>query len=199
MEVYHVKHRSIIFIAAGVVFALALGWIVFPAALYDRIEQPVQFSHAIHAGETVGMGCQDCHAIRDDGTFEGIPTLEKCKTCHQEAVGTSDAEKNFVENYVKQNREVPWLVYARQPDNTYFSHVQHVKEAGLTCERCHGPHGTSTQLRPYFRNRVSGYSRDIWGASISGVKSQPWEGMKMADCIQCHNGSNKLACIDCHK
>lgn len=193
------KHRSLLFILAGFVLALGLGWVVFPAVLYERIDQPVQFSHAVHAGETVGMGCEDCHAILEDGTFTGIPKLEKCATCHQEEVGTSAEEKNFVENYVKKNREVPWLVYSRQPENTYFSHIQHVKEAGLACERCHGPHGKSSELAPYYENRVSGYSRAVWGSSISGIKTNDWDGMKMADCIHCHTDNNRLACIDCHK
>jgi len=194
-----VKRRSLIIVAAGIVFSLGIGWAVFPAALYERIEQPVQFSHAIHT-ETAGMSCQDCHSIADDGTFNGVPKLEKCMTCHQDVLGTSDEEKKFVENYVKQNREVPWLIYSKQPDNTYFSHVQHVKTAGLACERCHGPEGSSKGLRPFLRDRVSGYSRDIWGASISGIKSQPWEGMKMSDCIDCHkDANNRFACIDCHK
>jgi hypothetical protein len=194
-----VKRRSIVFLGTGIVFSLGIGWAVFPTVLYESSEQPVQFSHAIH-GETVGMSCQDCHSISDEGKFNGIPKLEKCMTCHQDVLGTSDAEKKFVDEYVKRNREVPWLVYAKQPDNTYFSHVQHVKVAGIACERCHGPQGTSKVLRPFMRDRVSGYSRDIWGASISGIKSQPWEGMKMSDCIDCHkNDNNRLGCIACHK
>ena len=46
-----------------------------------------------------------------------------------------------------------------------------MKLAELKCEDCHGPHGASDTLRPYEENRISGYSRDIWGGSISGLRN----------------------------
>ncbi|MGB2869796.1 MAG: menaquinone reductase multiheme cytochrome c subunit QrcA [Bacteroidota bacterium] len=192
--------RTTALVLAGVVFSLMFGWFVFPALLYKSVEQPIQFSHAVHTGEAVGMKCEDCHAIREDGRFSGIPNVQQCAGCHQEQVGTSENEKKLVEEYVKKNREVPWLVYARQPENTYFSHVRHVKEGQLACERCHGPHGTSTELRSYEENRISGYSKDIWGSNIARIKFEPWQGMKMDDCVACHETKNaQRACIDCHK
>ena len=49
-------------------------------------------------------------------------------------------------------------------------------------------------------NRLSGYSRDIWGPSIARVGRKDWQGMKMSDCIQCHRaGGRESACLDCHK
>ena len=185
---------------AGIICSLTIGWWVFPQMLYRSEPQPVQFSHSLHTSEKVGMSCQDCHSLNDHGTFAGIPKLEKCASCHAEPVVDTETEKRFVEEYVKQNREVPWGVYARQPDNAYFSHVYHVKMAKIQCERCHGGHATTEVLRPLLVNRVNGYSRDIWGSSISGVKSQPWDGMKMSDCIDCHKEHQQgNACIDCHK
>lgn len=194
------KVRHLVPPALGIACGLLVGWVVFPAVLYTSREQPVQFSHAVHTGEAVGMQCTDCHVFSDDGRFAGVPALAKCAECHTSVVGSTDAEKHFVENYVQQNKEVPWLVYARQPDNAYFPHAAHVKRANITCERCHGPHGTSTGLRVYQENRLSGYSRDIWGPSEAGFKSNPWDGMKMSDCIDCHRGYQKdRACLDCHK
>jgi hypothetical protein len=184
---------------AGLCVMLFVGWVVFPYLLYERKEQPLQFSHKIHT-ETAGMTCDICHAFKDDGRFTGIPTLSKCSECHTEIIGTSPHEKKLVEEYVKQNREIPWLVYARQPQNAYFSHASHVKLANIHCDQCHGPHGTTDSLRTYERNRISGYSRDIWGSSISGIKSASWDGMKMDDCADCHNKHNiPNTCLKCHK
>ena len=191
--------RSLVPIA-GLATGLFAGWVVFPTVLYTTVDQPVQFNHAAHTGDGAGMSCQDCHALGQDGRFAGIPGIHQCAECHEEPIGSSENERRFVEEYVQQNREVPWLVYARQPDNAYFPHVVHVHKAKLACETCHGKHGSSSGLRPYEMNKISGYSRDIWGSSIAGIKSQAWDGMKMDDCISCHSvHNNDRACIDCHK
>ncbi len=185
---------------AGMAVMLALGWYAFPRVLYQKIQQPVQFSHRVHTGEKAGLSCDTCHTFSEEGRFAGIPGIEQCSGCHSEAQGTSAEEKLVVEEYVKPKREIPWLVYARQPENVYFSHAPHLQLAQLKCERCHGPHGTSDSLRPLEKNRISGYSRDIWGRSISRVRNQPWEGMKMDDCARCHKEQGiSTGCLDCHK
>lgn len=185
---------------AGVAGALALGWFGFPRVLYRNVEQPLQFSHQVHTGESVGMSCNDCHSFAPDGRFTGIPTVAKCAECHSAPLGETAAELKLVEEYVTPNREIPWLVYSRQPDNAYFSHIQHVQLGGMACEQCHGPHGASETLRPLQVNRLSGYSRDLWGQSLSRWRNQPWEGKKMDDCVRCHNQSGRASgCLDCHK
>jgi menaquinone reductase, multiheme cytochrome c subunit len=185
---------------AGLCLSLVFGWFVFPFALYEKIEQPIQFSHKVHTGETGGMSCTDCHEIQADGRFSGIPALEKCTSCHASAIGESPAEKLFIDEYVAKNREVPWLVYAKQPQNVYFSHASHVKLAALECTECHGTHGSSDTLRAFERNRISGYSRDIWGSAISRIGRTPGQGAKMSDCSDCHERRNIAnTCMKCHK
>ncbi len=185
---------------AGLAIALVIGWFGLPAALYEREDQPLQFSHALHSGDAVGMACEDCHAFDESGRFRGIPSVEICAPCHEEPLGDSDDEMRLVEEYIALGREIPWLVYSRQPDNAHFPHAQHIVGAELPCERCHGPHGKTESLRPLQRNRISGYSRDIWGPSISGIATKPWEGMKMSDCSACHRERGVVeSCLDCHK
>lgn len=188
-----------LFPLAGLLVGLTTGWVFFPAVLYRSEEQPLQFSHAVHT-DTGGMACADCHSFDADGRFVGIPTTAQCASCHADVMGETENEKRFVEEYVKTSREVPWKVYARQPDNAYFPHAAHVTRGGIACESCHGPHGTSTTLRPYQVNRITGYSRDIWGSSIARIGMEPWEGMKMDKCISCHRETERArACLDCHK
>ena len=104
------------------------------------------------------------------------------RQCHAEPQGKTADEKVLVEKYVAPKREIPWLVYARQPENAHFSHAPHLAAAKIACERCHGPHGSSESLRPFELNRISGYSRDIWGHRISGIRTGQPDGMKMSDC-----------------
>lgn len=195
------KARGFVPFAMGVAVALVGGWVAFPRVLYRTIEQPIQFSHKVHTGEQVGLTCEDCHSIASDGRFSGIPPLENCAGCHSEALGKSPEEQQLIAQYVSKNREIPWLVYARQPENARFAHAPHVKLAGIACERCHGPHGTSTALRPFQQNRLSTYARDVEGYSLARLRTAEWEeGMKMDDCAQCHQQRGvQQSCLTCHK
>ncbi len=169
---------------AGALVALGAGWAAFPRVIDQTRPQPVDFSHKIHA-EKAGMPCSYCHAFRDDGTFAGAPALDKCAGCHTAPMGTSAAEKAFVERHVTPNREPLWRSYARQPENVFFSHAAHVKLGKLTCDRCHGAIGASDHLPMHREDRISGYSRQT---------------MSMEACIECHR-ENKLehSCMECHK
>jgi hypothetical protein len=196
-----------LFFILGLVASLVLGWVIFPQLLYSQKEQPVQFNHVLH-NELVEDGCESCHFFREDGTYSGVPKLAQCIDCHEEVQGESAEEEKFVNEYVLKGREVPWLVYSRQPDCVFFSHVAHVKMGQMDCVTCHGDIGESESLKPYEYNRISGYSRDIWGKNIAGIKFNSWDRMKMDDCSECHVRNNvnqgsvqtlKGGCFVCHK
>lgn len=196
----------ILFFIAGLVASLLIGWVAFPALLYSQKKQPVDFDHALHVG-VVDHGCQSCHFFREDGSYSGVPKLAQCVECHTEANSDDPEEIKFVEQYVKPGREVPWLVYSRQPDCVFFSHAAHVIKGQMDCMTCHGPIGESTSSRVYQQNRITGYSRDIWGHNISGIKRNSWDRMKMDDCADCHAEANvppgsvqtqKDGCFVCH-
>ena len=220
-----------LFILAGLVPALIVGWVVFPMALYSSQQQPFNFSHAIHTnpdigieGETEAELCGNCHMFRDDGTFAGIPTLETCTMCHDDpemTMGESEDEKIFLTEYVAEDKEVPWLAYSRQPECVYFSHAAHVFMGELSCRHCHGDHGTRDDMPVYKKNRLTGYSIDIWGRCIAGysenirpvaagmdeadkdyvrtIQTEHGEEafvikmsrMKMDDCAECHTAHHQ--------
>ena len=186
------KNGGTLLFPAGLLLTLGLGWFGFPKALYRETPQPLQFSHRIHTGDKGGMKCEDCHALREDGSFTGIPTLEKCAGCHAAAIGSSPQEKRLVDQFVSRNREIPWLVYARQPDNVYFSHAPHIRRGKLKCEQCHGTQGSTDTLMPYEEDRISGYSRDVL---------ESHRAKKMATCEDCHGlcGKTEQGCLECHK
>jgi hypothetical protein len=192
--------RTIVVFALGVAVALLAGWVAFPRALYLQKQQPLEFRHKTHAEKSGVADCNECHALRDDGTFAGLPAMEKCAGCHSERIGTSNAEATLVDTYIKPGNETPWLVYAQQPANVWFSHAIHVKRAGLTCAECHSTYGESDQVKLYELNRISGYSRDIWGHSISRLRRAPHDGMKMSDCEECHRKHQvEVGCLGCHE
>ncbi|MBL0731271.1 MAG: cytochrome c3 family protein [Desulfosarcina sp.] len=197
----------ILFFIVGFLASLVIGWVVFPKLLYSQKKQPFDFSHAVHMGE-VDDGCESCHFFRDDGSFAGAPKLEQCVDCHEEAQGESEDEAVFVDEYVAKGKEVPWLIYSKQPDCVFFSHAAHVKMSEMECSECHGNIGESEHLRVYEENRITGVSRDIWGKNIGGFKKNTWDRMKMDDCSECHVKENvkqtsvqtkKGGCFVCHK
>lgn len=192
--------KSKILFLAGILFGAFIGWYAFPFALYQKNNQPMQFSHLTHTGEKAGMACEDCHTTNEEGRFQGIPATAKCAECHASPLGESETEKLLVDEYINPNKEIPWLVYSRQPDNAFFSHAPHVTLGEMKCEDCHGGHGSTEFLRPHQTNMISGYSRDIWGSSISGISLESWEGMKMDKCVRCHGEYNRrYGCVACHK
>lgn len=175
----------LMFFIFGFVASLIVGWVVFPKLLYSQKKQPINFNHALH-NELVEEGCASCHYFREDGSFSGVPKLAECIDCHQEVNGIDPEEEKFVTQYVATGTEVPWLIYAKQPQCVFFSHAAHVKMAKMDCVECHGHIGESTESRVYQENRLSGYSRDIWGHNIAGIKKNSWDRMKMNDCANCH-------------
>lgn len=197
----------LLFFIAGLIASLIVGWVVFPQLLYSRQKQPVDFNHALHM-DLVEDGCQSCHFFRADGSYSGVPQLAQCIGCHAELQGVDPEEQKFVTQYVARGKEVPWLVYSKQPECVFFSHAAHVLMGRMDCVTCHGNIGESKSLKVYQENRITGYSRDIWGYSMAGFKRNSWDRMKMDDCAQCHRKDNvdqasaqtqKGACFVCHK
>jgi len=198
---------ALLFFIVGLVASLILGWVIFPKLLYSQKRQPFDFNHQLHS-ELVDEGCESCHFFREDGSYAGVPKLAQCAGCHEDVQGETEDEAIFVNDYVVPGREVPWLVYSRQPDCVFFSHAAHVKAGGMDCKTCHGDVGQSTTLKVYEENRITGYSRDIWGKNIAGLKKHTWDRMKMDDCSECHVKlgvkqtsvqTGKGACFVCHK
>lgn len=191
--------RNSLVFAFGVACSLFVGWVVFPRVLYVQKAQPLAFHHKTHAEKSGTADCGQCHVQRSDGEFAGVPSTDTCAGCHSTQMGTTKAEATLVNLYVKTGQPVPWLVYSQQPANVWFSHAVHVKVAGLACKECHAM-GQSDLMPVYEQNRISGYSRDIWGHSMSRLRRAPGDGMKMSDCESCHQRRGvQVGCLGCHK
>ena len=191
---------GVIFFMVAFLVCFLSGWLLFPKLLYSKREQPFNFDHVLHTSEA--GDCETCHFLREDGTFSGMPNLASCMECHtDEPMGETEDEAIFAREYVAKEKEVPWFIYSKQPDCVFFSHAAHINAAGMECKTCHGPIGESTTSRPYEENRITGYSRDIWGKNIWGIKKNSWDRMKMDDCAECHKTQtgSQGACFQCHK
>lgn len=115
-------------------------------------EQPIAFSHKIHAGVN-GIDCNYCHSSARHSKTSGIPSANLCMNCHTyisngtntgtkeiakiyDAVGFNPETKTYIEDY--EEKPIKWVRIHNLPDHAYFNHSQHVVAGGLECQDCHG-------------------------------------------------------------
>ena len=98
-------------------------------------EQPVPFSHALHAGQ-LGMDCRYCHTTVENAAMAAIPPSATCMNCHKQIAPESRKLLVIRETYAS-DASVPWIRVHDLPDYVYFNHSAHVTR-GVSCVSCHG-------------------------------------------------------------
>ena len=98
-------------------------------------EQPVPFSHKMHAGE-LGMDCRYCHTTVEKAAFAAVPPTDICMGCHANIRTTSDKLIPVRESHAS-GLPIPWIKVHDLPDYVYFNHSAHVTR-GVSCVECHG-------------------------------------------------------------
>src|SRR3989338_10956772 len=132
-------------IIAGVISLLVIGAILFTA--YGRVngpEQPIKFSHKIHAGD-FKIACEYCHSYARRSTVAGVPSVARCMGCHK-VTALDKPEVKKLADYWNRKEAIPWVKIFDQPDFVYFSHEPHVLK-GIACQICHGPVERMEQVR----------------------------------------------------
>ncbi|ACU08851.1 Molybdopterin oxidoreductase subunit, predicted; chaperone protein HtpG [Flavobacteriaceae bacterium 3519-10] len=111
-------------------------------------EQPIYFSHKIHAGENK-IDCQLCHSSAKYGKVSEIPSMNVCMNCHRtiseyngkymepgkdKAFYDGEIQKIYAatgwdpekQQYTGKTQPVEWVRIHNMPDFVYFDHSQHV-------------------------------------------------------------------------
>ena len=70
-------------------------------------EQPIAFSHKIHAGDNE-LPCQYCHTEARRSPSAGVPSVNKCMGCLN-AVATESALIRQVSEYWENKEPIPWV------------------------------------------------------------------------------------------
>ena len=99
-------------------------------------EQPIAFSHKIHAGQ-YEIGCQYCHTGVEIGKSANIPSVNICMNCHSQ-IKTDSPEIQKLYAAQESGQPIEWVRVHNLPDLAYFNHSQHVKVGGVECQTCHG-------------------------------------------------------------
>ena len=117
-------------------------------------EQPILFSHKIHAGDNA-IDCQYCHSGVEKSKTAGIPSVNVCMNCHKGIstgpnIGSVEGKDEIAKIYAaagwdpekgeynKPQRPIEWVKVHNLQDFVFFSHQQHVKVGKQECTTCHG-------------------------------------------------------------
>jgi hypothetical protein len=124
-------------IGAGpyLIVALALGGSPTTTDVGYQPTQPVEFSHALHAGK-LGLDCRYCHSTVDKAAFAAIPPTQTCLNCHN-SIKTDSPKLIKVRESNLTGRPLEWVKVHNLPDYAYFNHSAHVTK-GVSCVSCHG-------------------------------------------------------------
>lgn len=104
-------------------------------------DQPIKFSHKVHAGDNK-IDCKYCHHTAEDSKSAGIPAMELCMNCHvliREGTNSGKFEIAKVIEANETSKAVEWVRIHNLPDHVFFSHAQHVGVGKVDCKQCHGP------------------------------------------------------------
>ncbi len=99
-------------------------------------DQPIPFSHKLHAGQ-YAIDCTYCHTAPGVSKTSTIPSLNICMNCHL-SVGTDKKWIQIISEKYEKNEPIAWTKVHMLPDHVKFNHSRHIV-AGKTCKTCHGP------------------------------------------------------------
>ncbi|MEY2720247.1 MAG: hypothetical protein RLZZ273_1613 [Bacteroidota bacterium] len=128
-----------------------------------RPEQPVPFSHKLHAGE-LKIHCQYCHAGVEKSAHSPVPTTQTCMNCHT-AVKAESPKLQLVRDSYESGKPIEWVRIHKVPDYAHFNHSRHIR-AQIDCQSCHG------------------------NIEQMGVVSQ-YKPLSMGWCLDCHRAPEK--------
>ncbi len=124
-------------------------------------EQPIAFSHQIHAGQN-GINCVYCHSGAEKGKTSGIPSANVCMNCHKavqegKTTGTKEIAKIYAaldydpatQTYGNNPKPIKWVKVHNLPDHVYFNHSQHTVAGKVECKTCHGAVDSMTVAKQF--------------------------------------------------
>jgi cytochrome c553 len=134
--------KWIILSVTGIIITwiLAVNAIAFGRAEGYSPDQPIKFSHAVHAGQNK-TDCIYCHYTAKISKSAGIPPGSVCMNCHllvRNGTRSGAFEIAKIVDAFDNRRAVQWVRLYRLPDFVFFSHAQHVNAGQITCDACHG-------------------------------------------------------------
>jgi hypothetical protein len=199
------KWINMLVLGAPVYLVALVAYGVTPEALREgyQPEQPVPYSHALHAGE-LGMDCRYCHTTVERAGEAAIPPAATCMNCHSTVKKESEALLPIREAHA-ENQPVHWTRVTDLPDYVYFNHQAHVN-ASVGCESCHGRIDQMVKVYQYApltmqwclecHRDPAPSLRKHEAVTTMGYKPAPGEGAAIK---QANNVNPPINCSTCHR
>lgn len=215
-------HKRISALVVIILGGFCVRWIyigVMEIGVYEtyKPEQPIKFSHKVHAGK-LSINCVYCHSGAEKGRTSGVPSANVCMNCHKAIkegplTGTAEIAKIYdavgwdVEKamYSKPQKPIKWNRVHALPDFAYFNHSQHVVVGKQDCKNCHGDVATmdeAEQASPltmgwcvdcHRKTEVPGMASNPYYADLHAKLKEKYKGEPIT--VEKMGG---LDCIKCH-
>ncbi|MET0635455.1 MAG: c-type cytochrome [Chitinophagaceae bacterium] len=164
-------YRNKVYIALmAIVFFAVSGYFFAQSAIslgrqkHYEPEQPIFYSHKVHAGINQ-INCLYCHGNAWESKTAAVPSVNVCMNCHKnineytkgpqlyrkdgsEVNGTAEINKLYqYAGFDPKNpnawdptkaKKIEWIKIHNMPDHVFFSHAQHVNAGQVQCQSCHG-------------------------------------------------------------
>lgn len=161
-KIYIAMVSLVFFVIAG--YFLAKGAVGLQRQTGYQPEQPIFYSHKVHAGINQ-INCLYCHGNAWESKSAAIPSVNVCMNCHktiqayekgpelfneegEKVDGTAEIAKLYkYAGFDPKNADawdpskakpIEWTKIHNLPDHVFFSHAQHVRAGKVQCQTCHG-------------------------------------------------------------
>jgi menaquinone reductase, multiheme cytochrome c subunit len=134
----YLREASGLLAVGGLVYMVILLTGVFSpemSAVGYEPEQPVPYSHKLHAGD-MGIDCRYCHIDVETTAKANISPTATCMNCHT-TVKTESEKLALVRQSALTGEPIEWVRVHDLPDFVYFNHAGHI-QSGVGCVSCHG-------------------------------------------------------------
>lgn len=177
-------------------------------------EQPIDYSHRLHAGE-LQIDCQFCHTAAGRSRHAGIPSSDVCMKCHKIVTSSFDALQHEVASAEEDDRPPNQVVSAElrklydywgldeslkpiadaTPSSIPWVRVHNLPDyayfdhrahvtAGVECQHCHGPIETMERVRQFASLSMGWCVNCHRDATADGVEGKTVHAS--TDCATCH-------------
>jgi hypothetical protein len=171
-------------------------------------DQPIRFSHKVHAGQN-GTDCLYCHSFAPFSKTAGIPPENVCMNCHllvRSGTRSGAFEIAKIIKHYEELQPLEWVKVYNLPDHVFFSHAQHVGAGAISCQKCHGEVEKLDRIRlnqeltmgwcinchrttniNFNENKFYSEYKDLAGKIRSGAKRNVTvENIGGTECMKCH-------------
>ena len=178
-------------------------------------EQPIAYSHRLHAGE-LQIDCKFCHSAAESSRHAGIPSADVCMKCHryvtapfdvmQQEMRLADEEKRKPTSIISPELKKLYDALALDdklqpidgatPQSIAWVRVHNLPDfacfnhqahvaVGVSCQSCHGPVESMERVRQHATLSMGWCVNCHREATSEGVHGR--EVKASIDCTVCHH------------